>query len=247
MLHLAPTTRNNIVAVLGEFVGTFLFLFMAFAGTQIAHTPAPNPQAAPDAAGYIRVTLALWLCGGMSTLRSVLVIPAQLVAGIAAAGAVAAMYPGPMDVDTVLGGGTSITRGLFIEVFLTAQLVFVILMLAVEKQRSTYLASMGIGMAFFLTELSGVYFTGGSMNPARSLGPAAINHSFPGYFWIYWVGPGLGSLLACAFYEILCFLHWKEANVGQDSDGLDVEKAPEHPERQASTSGETVVAGGERA
>lgn len=55
MLHLAPTTRNNIVAVLGEFVGTFLFLFMAFAGTQIAHTPAPNPQAAPDAAGYIRV------------------------------------------------------------------------------------------------------------------------------------------------------------------------------------------------
>ncbi|KAG4443352.1 hypothetical protein IFR05_001141 [Cadophora sp. M221] len=273
MLHLAPTTRNNIVAVLGEFVGTFLFLFMAFAGTQIAHTPAPNPQAAPDAAAYIlvcltfglslttnvwafykvtgglfnpAVTLALWLCGGMSTLRSILVVPAQLIAGIAAAGAVAAMYPGPMDVDTVLGGGTSITRGLFIEVFLTAQLVFVILMLAVEKQRSTYLAPIGIGMAFFLTELSGVYFTGGSMNPARSLGPATINHSFPGYFWIYWVGPGLGSLFACAFYEILCFLHWKEANVGQDSDGLDVEKAPEHPERQASTSGETVVAGREQ-
>ena len=90
----------------------------------------------------------------MSTLRSILVIPAQLIAGVAAAGAVPAMYPGPMDVDTVLGRGTSITRGLFIEVFLTAQLVFVILMLAVEKQRSTYLAPLGIGIAFFLTELS---------------------------------------------------------------------------------------------
>jgi aquaporin related protein len=62
------------------------------------------------------------------------------------------------------------------------------------------------------------------MNPARSLGPATVNRSFPGYFWIYWVGPGLGSLLACAFYEILGFLHWKDVNVGQDSDGMDIEK-----------------------
>jgi hypothetical protein len=91
----------------------------------------------------------------MSTIRSLLVIPTQLIAGIAAAGLVSAMYPGPMAVDTVLGGGTSIAQGLFIEVFLTAQLVFVILMLAVEKQRSTYLAPLGIGIAFFLTELSG--------------------------------------------------------------------------------------------
>lgn len=104
------------------------------------------------------IILALWLCGGMSTLRSIFVIPAQLIAGIAAAGTVAAKYPGPMDVDTVLGGRTSITRGLFIEGFLTAQLVFVILMLAVEKQRSTCLALIRIGMAFFLTGLSGTWY-----------------------------------------------------------------------------------------
>lgn len=104
---------------------------------------------------YIQVTLALWLVGGMSTLRSILVIPTQLIAGIAAAGVVSCLYPGPMAVDTVLSGGTSISQGLFIEMFLTAQLVFVILMLAVEKQRSTYLAPLGIGTAFFLTELAG--------------------------------------------------------------------------------------------
>jgi aquaporin related protein len=86
--------------------------------------------------------------------------------------------------------------------------------------------------------LVGVYFTGGSMNPARSLGPATINHSFPGYFWIYWVGPGLGSLLACAFYEILSFLHWSEVNVGQDSDGMDLEKAQlQQPISKSSTNG----------
>jgi hypothetical protein len=62
----------------------------------------------------------------------------------------------------------------------------------------------------------GVYFTGGSLNPARSLGPAVIGHSFPGYFWIYWVGPLLGSLLACGFYVLLKYLRWQDCNPGQD-------------------------------
>lgn len=37
MLTLPSTILNNIVAILGEFVGTFLFLFFSFAGTQIAN------------------------------------------------------------------------------------------------------------------------------------------------------------------------------------------------------------------
>lgn len=37
MLTLPSTIRNNLVAALGEFVGTFLFLFFAFAGTQVAN------------------------------------------------------------------------------------------------------------------------------------------------------------------------------------------------------------------
>lgn len=43
MLVLPATARNNAVAGFGEFVGTFLFLFFAFAGTQIANTPSPAP------------------------------------------------------------------------------------------------------------------------------------------------------------------------------------------------------------
>lgn len=61
MLNLAPTVRNNLVAILGEFVGTFLFLFMSFAGTQIAHTPPPGPDAAPDPAAYILICLTFGL------------------------------------------------------------------------------------------------------------------------------------------------------------------------------------------
>lgn len=62
------------------------------------------------------------------------------------------------------------------------------------------------------------------MNPARSLGPATVNHSFPHYFWIYWIGPLLGSLLACAFYVLLKMLHMYDSNPGQDSDGANKQK-----------------------
>lgn len=86
-----------------------------------------------------------------------------------------------MNVNTTLGGGTTIVQGLFIEMFLTAELVFVIFMLAAEKHKATYLAPVGIGLALFVSELTGVYFTGGSLNPARSFGPAAVTHNFPGY------------------------------------------------------------------
>jgi aquaporin related protein len=65
---------------------------------------------------------------------------------------------------------------------------------------------------------TGDYYTGGSLNPARSLGPDVINRSFPGYHWIYWVGPLLGSLLACGFYTFLRMFKYESVNPGQDFD-----------------------------
>jgi aquaporin related protein len=37
--RLPNAPRNHFIAMAGEFVGTFLFLFFAFAGTQVANTP----------------------------------------------------------------------------------------------------------------------------------------------------------------------------------------------------------------
>lgn len=58
MLRMANTTRNNIVAVLGEFVGTFLFLFFSFAGTQVANTPLGAPGSNPNLPSIIFIALA---------------------------------------------------------------------------------------------------------------------------------------------------------------------------------------------
>lgn len=149
-------------------------------------------------------------------MRALIVFIAQLCGAMAAAGVVSALFPGRMAVSTTLGGGTSIAQGVFIEMFLTALLIFAILMLAAEKHKGTFLAPIGIGLALFIAELAGVYFTGGSLNPARSFGPCVVLHSFPGYHWIYWVGPLLGSLLAVAFYRFVKILEYETANPGQD-------------------------------
>lgn len=148
------------------------------------------------------VTVGMMLIGATKYLRGAMIIVAQVLGGISAAAVISAMFPGPLNVRTSLGGGASVTQGLFIEVtfyvsartslltrlqmFLTAQLVFTIFMLAAEKHAGTFIAPIGIGLSLFIAELMGVYYTGGSLNPARSFGPCVVEREFAGYHWIYW-------------------------------------------------------------
>jgi hypothetical protein len=57
----------------------------------------------------------------------------QIIAGIAAAGVAKGLIPGHQVLFSVtLGEGTSIAQGLFLEMFLTTQLVLAVLLLAAE-------------------------------------------------------------------------------------------------------------------
>jgi aquaporin related protein len=103
--------------------------------------------------------------------------------------------------------------------FLTAQLVFTIFMLAAEKHKATFIAPVGIGLSLFIAELMGVYYTGGSLNPARSFGPCVVLGTFHSYHWIYWVGPLLGALLASGFYLFIKALEYETVNPEQDGEG----------------------------
>ena len=97
------------------------------------------------------------LVGALSWLRGGLLFVSQILGGIASAGVVSCLFPGALNVRTSLGGGTTITQGLFIEMFLTAQLVFTIFMLAAEKHKGTFIAPVGIGLSLFIAELTGIY------------------------------------------------------------------------------------------
>ena len=100
---------------------------------------------------------------------------------------------------------------------MTAELVLTVLMLAAEKHKGTYLAPVGIGLSLFVIMLVGTPYTGASVNPARSFGPAVVTHSFPNYHWIYWLGPALGAFVAAGFYKFIKWARFEEANPGQQS------------------------------
>ena len=104
------------------------------------------------------MSLTLWLVGAIPLIRTALVIAAQILGGIAAAGVVSALFPGPLPVNVRLGGGTSVTQGLFIEMFTTTQLVFAVIMLAAVKHKATFLAPLGIGLALFIGHLCSQYW-----------------------------------------------------------------------------------------
>ncbi|KAJ4994291.1 MIP family channel protein [Stagonosporopsis vannaccii] len=224
------TVRKEIAAFLGELIGTFMFLFLAFTGTQIALNAAGTQQLtssdnpAPDVSKLIyisfafgvslainvaifadisggkfnpAVTTALFLTGKITWHRAIQTIISQMIAGMAAAGFVSGLLPGPLIIATALDPSMSITRGLFLECFVTAQLVLTILMLKGGAAKPMY-----IGFSLFIAEMCSVYFTGGSLNPARSFGPAVVV-GFSSYHWIYWIGPLLGAVLASGAYALI--------------------------------------------
>jgi hypothetical protein len=145
----------------------------------------------------IQVTTALFLTGKITWHRAIQTIISQMLAGMAAAGFVSGLLPGPLIIATKLDPSISITRGLFLETFVTAQLVLTILMLKGGSAKPMY-----IGFSLFIAEICSVYFTGGSLNPARSFGPA-VCVGFTSYHWIYWVGPLLGAFLASGAYALV--------------------------------------------
>jgi aquaporin related protein len=40
---------------------------------------------------------------------------------------------------------------------------------------------------------------------------------FPGYHWIYWVGPVLGACIAAGYYHFVKYFRYEEVNPGQDT------------------------------
>jgi aquaporin related protein len=144
-----------------------------------------------------QVTAALWTVGTIRWPRALHSIVAQLIAAMSAAALIEILFPGPLPVTTSLDPSVSITRGLFIETFFTSQLILAVLMVPASSGKPMY-----IGAALFVIELGSVYLTGGSVNPARSFGPAVVG-GFDPCHWIYWAGPMLGAGFGAGAFTLI--------------------------------------------
>ncbi|KAJ7116578.1 aquaporin-like protein [Mycena epipterygia] len=172
------------------------------------------------------ITLALVLLGVLPPLRGVLYFIAQFMGSILAS-AILLGLTGTLSVNTFLQSGTTPTQGVFIEMFITCALVIAVLMLAVEKHQTTAFAPVGIGLTLFSCHLWAVFYTGASMNTARSFGPALITGFPTSHHWVYWVGPFMGSILGSAFYAIC--KHYKYWTLNPHQDTNDHTKSPDDP------------------
>jgi aquaporin NIP len=65
-----------------------------------------------------------------------------------------------------------------------------------------------VGAAIFLA----LPISGGSLNPARTLGPDIVAVKFP-YWWIYVVGPGSGAMAGAALWEFVLSKGTKQAGL----------------------------------
>lgn len=169
------------------------------------------------------------MIGAITLFRAILLFFTQIVAGIAAAAAVQGLFTGDLNVSTTLATTTTVAQGTLIEMILTLQLVFTIFMLAAEKHTGNFIAPIGIGLSLFIAELVGVFWTGGSLNPARSFGPAVVTKTFGSDHWVYWVGPIAGTILAVILFKIIKALEYQTVNGESDGD-TDPELGPIPPQ-----------------
>lgn len=104
-----------------------------------------------------------------------------------------------------LQGGISVTSGLLAEIFFTCVFVLVVLGATARTNGATSgFAGLAIGLSLVLVHLVCIRYTGTSVNPARSIGPALFQGgSALANLWIFIVGPFVGATLAALIWRVI--------------------------------------------
>jgi aquaporin Z len=96
----------------------------------------------------------------------------------------------------------SLGRAFAVEAGYSALLAFVIMGVATDGRAPATAAPFALGATVFAGALVTGPLTGGSFNPARSLGPALAGGGWTAH-WMYWVAPITGMVVAMQLYERL--------------------------------------------
>nr|XP_033793721.1 aquaporin-5-like [Geotrypetes seraphini] len=215
-----------IRAVFAEFLATMIFVFIGLCSAlkwpsalptilQISLAFGLAIGTLVQSVGHISgahinpaVTLAFLIGSQISILRALFYIIAQLVGGITGAAIVYGVAPlsvrGNLAMNA-LNNNITLGQALAIEIILTFQLVLCVFA-STDGRRNDNLGSpaISIGLSVTLGHLIGIYYTGCSMNPARSFAPSVIVKKFTNQ-WVFWVGPFVGGILASVVYNYLLY------------------------------------------
>ena len=203
--------------LVAEFVGTFALVFAA-AGSDIANAVSGDEigkfavAAAPGLAvaamiyavdkvsgAYFNpaVSIGFVITGHLAPKDLTPYIIAQLTGAVLASTAVLFAIGQSGDAGLTLPK-TDWAQSFVLELVLTFVLMFIGISMK-EKVGYKPFAGVAIGAFIIAAGIIGISVSGGSMNPARSFGPALIAMDMS-YQWIYWLAPIIGAILA-----VLCF------------------------------------------
>ena len=114
-----------------------------------------------------------------------------------------AMFGSAMSASVTLPSENNIMRAFILETVMTFTLVYVVMATTTAKNfKIAPLAGVAIGFTLGFNVIFGGSITGGSLNPARSFGPALMTGNFD-FNWLYWVAPILGGIIAAGVYKAL--------------------------------------------
>ncbi len=211
---------KNMKKYAAEFIGTFvLVLFACGVAGQICDGSTSGLIGTALAFGLVIVAMA-YSIGNVSGCHinpavSIAMLVSKKISLKDFCGYIVAQFLGATAgaalLYAIVGDSTKLgANGLFqdniwlsfiIEVILT--FVFVIAILGVtSKSENGSVAGLVIGGALVLVHLLGISFTGTSVNPARTFGPALFAGTLSTY-WVFLLAPLVGGILAALVYEYL--------------------------------------------
>ena len=153
------------------------------------------------------ITLGCLASGRMSAKDAVGYWCGQIIGGIIAGAVLAGIYCctsglGANGIGEGCGG--SVVTALVVETVLTCLFVLVVLGTTDSKVGAGNFAGLAIGLSLILIHLVGIHFTGTSVNPARSLGPAIFaGGEALANVWVFFVGPLIGGVLAAGIWKVI--------------------------------------------
>ncbi len=157
------------------------------------------------------ITLGVFLNGGISAKDCGMYMLFQVIGAILAAAVLAGIVStaDPSAVITTATGANAcsfgVTNGLIVEVVLTTLFVLVVLGATSKTNGATNnFAGLAIGLSLILIHLVGIHFTGTSVNPARSIGPALFQGGQAmADLWVFIIGPLVGGALAAFIWKAI--------------------------------------------
>lgn len=167
------------------------------------------------------VTIGMMVGGRMSILQGIFYMIAQVAGGIAGTALTFSCTPTAMrEINnlgaTKLADGVSPVQGFVLELLFTFMLVSTILSITDPINKFEKFGKfLGIGVVIWVCHVCLIPYTGCSMNPARSFGPALLMNAWKDH-WVYWVGPLVGGILAPILYNN--FFYPIEENTPQETE-----------------------------